>query len=995
VNHRFGQGIYRFKPDGSALEFLRSTSNNSWGLGFSEEGHLFGSTANGCSNVYLPIPNRYYESVRGWSAGVLPNIAMENRFHPITDKVRQVDWHGGFTSAAGHALYTARTYDRGYWNRTAFVSDPTGHLSATFVLQPVGTDFIARYGWNLLASTDEWTSPIVAEVGPDGHVWLIDWYAYIVQHNPTPQGFTTGKGNAYETPLRDRKHGRIYRMVKKDASAGTAPALTTPEQMVAALRNDNMLWRLHAQRLLVERGKTDVAEALIKEVANDQVDGIGLTPGAIHALWALQGLGLLDGKNEAALKAAVQALKHPSAGVRRNATLVLPRTQAGADALRTSFLEKESDPQVVLARLLALAEMPPQAGIGSELRGLAQNVDLLTDRHLPDALTAAAARHDFGFLKAIVAETKPLDPRALAIVARVAEHYGRSGPATAGTLLAGVAEAHPTTRTTLLTSIEKGWPRGKKIELTPADEEAIVAILPKLDAEGQGRLVRLMTTWGSKSLAKFAAEVAKTLFATLEDLKKDETARIAAATQLVELVGEQPEARKRLLEQVSPRSAPQVAEGVLEALGSVADDGLIATVLERYPGWSPGLRKVAVRMMLSRAGTTKTLLTALDKGTIQVAELSLEQQQALSNHPDKTLQAEAKKILARGGALPSPDRVKVIEERLALLKKTGDLTRGKEAYKKHCAVCHRHGGDGGNVGPDLTGFAVHPREEILIHILDPNRSVEGNFRVFTAQMRDGRVFNGLIASETRTSLELVDANAKRVAIQRDDIEELLGSTRSLMPEGFEKQLGDDGLVDLLEFLTQKGKYLPLPLDKAATVVTTKGMFFDEKNDVERLVFSDWKPKTVGEVPFVLVDPQGDRVKNGVLLYSNQGGIPPKMPRSVKLPCNTPAKAIHLLGGVAGWAFPYSERGSVSMIVRLHYADGSTEDHELKNGIHIADYIRKVDVPESKFAFAVRGQQLRYLSVTPKKAAPIKEIELVKGRDITAPVVMAITVETAQ
>ena len=107
---RFGQGLYRFKPDGSKLEFLRSTGNNSWGVGFSEEGLVFGSTANGCPSVYLPIPNRYYEAVRGWSAVKLESIAASNSFYPVTERVRQVDYHGGFTAAAGHALYTARTY---------------------------------------------------------------------------------------------------------------------------------------------------------------------------------------------------------------------------------------------------------------------------------------------------------------------------------------------------------------------------------------------------------------------------------------------------------------------------------------------------------------------------------------------------------------------------------------------------------------------------------------------------------------------------------------------------------------------------------------------------------------------------------------------------------------------------------------------------------------------------------------------------------------------
>jgi hypothetical protein len=107
----------------------------------------------------------------------------------------------------------------------------------------------------------------------------------------------------------------------------------------------------------------------------------------------------------------------------------------------------------------------------------------------------------------------------------------------------------------------------------------------------------------------------------------------------------------------------------------------------------------------------------------------------------------------------------------------------------------------------------------------------------------------------------------------------------------------------------------------------------------------------------------------------------------------PAKAIHLLSGVSGWGSPYSSEKSVSMIVRLHYADGQTEDHKLLNGEHFADYIRRVDVPGSKFAFDLRGRQIRYLAVQPQRADPIIQIELVKGDDRTAPVVMAVTVET--
>ncbi len=182
------------------------------------------------------------------------------------------------------------------------------------------------------------------------------------------------------------------------------------------------------------------------------------------------------------------------------------------------------------------------------------------------------------------------------------------------------------------------------------------------------------------------------------------------------------------------------------------------------------------------------------------------------------------------------------------------------------------------------------------------------------------------------------------------------------------------------------------MHKVATKISTKGMFYDASSTIERLVFDNWSPKVFEGVPFLLVDPQRDRVPNMVLLYGPQGPVAPRMPRTVELPCHTPARAIHLLSGVSGWGFPGGRKGSVSMIVRLHYADGSVEDHPLENGVHFADYISVVDVPGSKLAFNLHGQQLRYLAVYPKKKDTIDRIELVKGPDRTAPIVAAVTVE---
>jgi len=117
-----------------------------------------------------------------------------------------------------------------------------------------------------------------------------------------------------------------------------------------------------------------------------------------------------------------------------------------------------------------------------------------------------------------------------------------------------------------------------------------------------------------------------------------------------------------------------------------------------------------------------------------------------------------------------------------------------------------------------------------------------------------------------------------------------------------------------------------------------------------------------------------------------------MPKSVTLSLGSPLASLHILGGVAGWGFAGGGAGSTSMLVRLTYADGTVEDHPLVNGEHVADYIRRIDVPKSEFAFDLEGRQLRYLKVVPRRPDPIMSIDLVKGSDATAPIVMALTAE---
>ena len=1012
-HHKFGQGFFRFKltsePEAlakisvSKLEFLRSTSNNSWGVGFSEEGLLFGSTANGNPSVFMPIPNRYYEKVRGMSASVLPTIAESNRFYPITDKVRQVDWHGGFTAAAGHALYTARTYPKEYWNRVAFVTEPTGHLVASFVLDKQGTNFSSKNSWNLLASDDEWSSPIMAEVGPDGNVWIIDWYNYIVQHNPTPPGFKNGKGNAYETPLRDKTHGRIYRLVMKNQDAqgrqalGYAP-LKTPEQMVAALKSDNLFWRKHAQRLLVERGKKDVVPALLKYLSIfTSVDEIGLNGGVIHAVCTLHALGAFEKaldfreENAAEIRALAKGVIHRSAGVRRNTVLALPRSEVGAEFIGFTELLADDDPHVRLATLLTLADIPKRnAETAAKLREAAQDKRNLADRALRDGLIMAAAADPQSFLQSKAEEKSP-DPAYLDIVRTVAAHYAASKDSRIEELLASLSKAHPDYIDAVLDGTLKGLSKYREFKESDAAARHMKEIFLKVPAAGKGKVIRLAKLMNVAGFDKQLGEITANLTKTLADEKQSDDARLAAAQQVLDLQPNDAKLAEKLLALITPRSSPQFSNGIIEAVGNSGGAG--PHLLKLMPTFTPQARTTALRILLSRAESTRQFLDAVEKGTMTFSELPLDQKQALAGHPDKAIASRAKALLAKGGGLPNADRQKVVEEFLPLLKKTGEVASGKAIFKKHCAICHTHSGDGAKIGPDLSGVAAHTKEHLLIDILDPSRAVEGNFRVYTVETKKGLTFAGLLASETKTTIELFNAEGKKLVVERDDIEQLIASTKSLMPDGFEKTVNQQELIDLLEFLTARGKFVPLSLDKAATIVSTRGMFYSKDATVERLILPDWSPRVVKGVPFQFVEPLNDKKPNVIMLYSPHGEVSRGMPKAVRMDCNLPARTIHMLSGVSGWGYPYGKSGGTAMIVRLHYADGKTEDHALKDGEHFADYIRKVEVPKSEFAFLMRTQQIRYLSVTPSRDAALTAIEFIKGPDPSAPIVLAVTVET--
>ncbi|MEO6236222.1 MAG: plastocyanin/azurin family copper-binding protein, partial [Vicinamibacterales bacterium] len=221
--------------------------------------------------------------------------------------------------------------------------------------------------------------------------------------------------------LRDKQRGRIYRVVYDTAPAAQRRSLSKkdPAGLLAALASDNMLWRLHAQRLLVERGQTDVVPKLIALTRNTSVDEVGTNGGAFHALWTLHGLGALNSTTTDAFRAAVAALKHPAAGVRKAAAMVLPKDPASTAAILSAGALADPDLHTRLAVALAAADLPSSPALAQSLYRESAKAENFNDKWLGRAFYIAATRHQQDFLASYKADTAAVPFTALPIPLRM------------------------------------------------------------------------------------------------------------------------------------------------------------------------------------------------------------------------------------------------------------------------------------------------------------------------------------------------------------------------------------------------------------------------------------------------------------------------------------------------------------------------------------------------------------------------------------------------
>jgi putative membrane-bound dehydrogenase-like protein len=382
----FAMGSYRFTADGSQLEFLHQFSNNTWGYGANAAGDSFGGTANNAPIFFGGIPaTAWAKGSRGMSA---KKINVVDKAHTITPNFRQVDVMGGWTAAAGATfIYSPHLPER--LQGKAMVCEPTMKLIGLMDVQPAGAGYVAKDGYSLVASSDEWMSPVFAEVGPDGAIWFADWQNFIIQHNPTPSvnrgGYDakTGVGGAHENDLRDHARGRIYRIVwDKSGAVAKAAQGESSAELLAGLSGGTQYGRLRAQRLIVEGKKADLAPALRDLVVKSSAD-----VAAIHALWSLHGLGELDAATHQA------ALLSASPELRRNAIRALGADAAAQKLFYGAGVVADKAPATRLAALVKLADFPTSPEVQTLVRQLAADPAVKSDEWLNEASRLLAKKH--------------------------------------------------------------------------------------------------------------------------------------------------------------------------------------------------------------------------------------------------------------------------------------------------------------------------------------------------------------------------------------------------------------------------------------------------------------------------------------------------------------------------------------------------------------------------------------------------------------------------
>lgn len=730
-------------------------------------------------NPYLPVP------------AVTRSIAVEGGAGPVFRKSHPEPWRlvrtrrraadpelskrlpiselvptGFFTSATGVTIYRGSAYPEEF-RGNAFIGDVGGNLVHRKVLTPHGAGFTATRAdktAEFLTSMDNWFRPANFVNAPDGTLYIMDVYRETIEHpSSIPDDI-----KAHLALESGNDKGRIYRLVSPDMKRITPPKLggKTAVELVAELESPNSWNRETAQRLIWERQDQSAVEPLRTLV---QTSAAPL--GRMHALYCLSGLNaltpeiLLVGLNDS----------HP--GVREHAVKLSDGFVNAAPALTEKLLSMTGDDAYRVRWQLAftLGEIKSPAAAD----GLAQ----LARRDIddPDLRTA--------WLSSIASQAGPLFVRMLA------DKQFNQQPAAATLLnqLAAVAGAIP-----------EGGHAGQVLSAltrTPDLSLTIQQALLQSLGDGLGRRGKTIATLleSAEITPETRASVAEMFAAAVKkvaDAEKPLSEREAAAGLLA--LADARVAQPALVELLSPQAPTPLQIAGVKALSLLNPAGVEAVLLEPWRGYSPTVRHEVIEALVRSVPRLEVLIKSVAEGQIKPSEIERDKKQLLLNHPNETVRNAAQKVL---GSDVVSNRTKVIADfTQAMANLQGDAARGKPVFQKICAACHQVGDIGKPVGPNLASTQNKTPADLLVNVLDPNREALPAFMSYTIVTDQGLVLNGIIASESATSITLRRADGAQDTVLRANVEQLVSSGISLMPEGLEKDITPAQMADLIEFV---------------------------------------------------------------------------------------------------------------------------------------------------------------------------------------------------
>jgi len=781
--------VARFHPRTKKFEVFADGTSNPWGVDFDRTGNAFVSACV-IDHFFHMAPGGHYARQGGSPANpyayyLLPSIVDHKHFR---------------AAFAGVDIYQGSQFPA-EWQGTVFMGNIHQSAINHDKLSPVGSTFAATADKDFLTSADGWFRPVSTQTGPDGALWIMDWYDKYPCYqnaNADPEGV-------------DREHGRIWRVVYTGGlpDAGVPPrpagmdlAKTSSVDLVDLLSNPNSWQRRMARRLLTERRDLSTRGPLAKLLAGGKT-----LDGRLGALWTMHGAEFLD---DSTLDKYADD-KEPAIRM-WIARLTGERQDASKKAMaRLVALAKDEDPTVRTAVATATRQFvsgnltvdtPPTAKTAKAdpfpvLRELLQNPSGTNDQlyaHMIWMSMEPRVAENPKPLFAILADKKtPLSGASTTVLRRtmrrIADTRDPEKLNAAVTFLATLEDKNPPLVPAALDGLidaQKGKPVLPGIPTGPILAKLSNSKTPGVPDKAQ----RLGALWGDATAAKAA-------LAKINDPGASDEERLRGIQIARELKEET--SRDALLKVVNNESKEALVIESIRSLGEVGGDQVPNVLLQRWTNFSIPERRTAAEVLASRKQWANSLLNAVEKKQVAPADISATTVRLLAQNNDPAIRQRTAKIIGRFRASDA-DKLKLIaQKKKVVLAGTPDLEAGHAVAQKTCLVCHKMHGEGADVGPDLTGVGRSTLDALLANVIDPNQVVGKGYENTEVETKDGRTVNGRIVEDTDTRLRLLAAGPKEEIIAKSDIARVHTSELSLMPEGLD-QMPDTDFRNLIWYI---------------------------------------------------------------------------------------------------------------------------------------------------------------------------------------------------